>query len=365
MDQIGARLQDVWNGILGLLSQLVIPDWAGLVALIPVGISALVALYVAWLIVRFLRAGPTSRGMRPVRPLPPPGVHEGRPSFAPLFAALGAFVVFLGLVAHGVAAVVLGVVALVLTLLYWGREAMLEYDRLETPGAALPAVPPEPPPGVHMPGPSFRPLLAAIGTTVLFFGLAFGAALLVAGLIVLAVTLLGWLRDARAEYRDVEEADRTGHLPSHPAPAYPVGTLALIAVIVALGLVVNAGIIPPRSSAGTPSGPAASGAPRASAAPSPAPAADVTIEAKNIAFVQATVAAPAGKPFTIAFVNSDPGVPHNVAISEGSPGGQEIWKGDIITGVKTTVYQVPALPAGTYGFACTVHPNMTGTLTVK
>jgi plastocyanin len=26
---------------------------------------------------------------------------------------------------------------------------------------------------------------------------------------------------------------------------------------------------------------------------------------------------------------------------------------------------VPALPAGTYTFACSVHPNMTGTLTVK
>jgi len=26
---------------------------------------------------------------------------------------------------------------------------------------------------------------------------------------------------------------------------------------------------------------------------------------------------------------------------------------------------VPALPAGTYAFVCSVHPNMTGTLTVK
>jgi plastocyanin len=26
---------------------------------------------------------------------------------------------------------------------------------------------------------------------------------------------------------------------------------------------------------------------------------------------------------------------------------------------------VPALPAGTYAFVCSVHPNMTGTLTVQ
>ena len=28
-------------------------------------------------------------------------------------------------------------------------------------------------------------------------------------------------------------------------------------------------------------------------------------------------------------------------------------------------YSVPALAAGTYTFICIVHPNMTGTLTVK
>jgi plastocyanin len=33
--------------------------------------------------------------------------------------------------------------------------------------------------------------------------------------------------------------------------------------------------------------------------------------------------------------------------------------------VATATYDVPALAAGTYGFVCSVHPNMTGTLTAS
>ena len=41
-----------------------------------------------------------------------------------------------------------------------------------------------------------------------------------------------------------------------------------------------------------------------------------------------------------------------------------MFLGATITGVATTAYQVQALPAGSYTFVCTIHPNMTGTLTV-
>jgi plastocyanin len=42
-----------------------------------------------------------------------------------------------------------------------------------------------------------------------------------------------------------------------------------------------------------------------------------------------------------------------------------IFKGEIVTGVKTATYKVPALQPGQYPFLCTVHPTMTGTATVQ
>ena len=91
----------------------------------------------------------------------------------------------------------------------------------------------------------------------------------------------------------------------------------------------------------------------------------LTISASGIAFDTDTLEVPAGVPFKIVFTNNDAGIPHNVAIHEGSPTGPAVWTGEIFNGVETRTYDVPALPAGTYGFVCTVHPNMTGTLTAK
>ena len=45
--------------------------------------------------------------------------------------------------------------------------------------------------------------------------------------------------------------------------------------------------------------------------------------------------------------------------------GGDAFKGDIFPGVATKVYDVPAIPAGTYTFVCFVHPSMTGTITLK
>jgi plastocyanin len=72
---------------------------------------------------------------------------------------------------------------------------------------------------------------------------------------------------------------------------------------------------------------------------------------------------PADTAFQIHFVNNDQGIPHNVEIKDA--GGASIFQGEVFPGVDERTYDVPALPAGEYTFICTVHPNMTGTLTAE
>src|SRR5215218_6381382 len=114
-------LQDLWNGILDLTKLLVIPDWGALIALLPVFMGAVVVVFFLGRLVRLRRLGPRRRRPGRIKPVTPPGVHMPGPTYAPVFAAIGAALLFLGLVFGGLV-LVLGLLALILTLLYWGRE---------------------------------------------------------------------------------------------------------------------------------------------------------------------------------------------------------------------------------------------------
>jgi plastocyanin len=375
-------LERLWTSILELMAQVVTPDWGVLVSLIPVGILILVLVILLRLFLMLAKAPPARRGKGPVRRKTPAGIHMPGPSFAPIFAGVGLFLVMLGLVFGGLT-LVLGIIALVLTLLYWLAEGLRLYDR--DIGPTAPELPAEihegPPPGVHMPGPSWRPFFGAFGVFALFLGLVFGGWLLAVGVIALITTLIGWLTDAVLDYRRVVEAETTGHIDNGPPPATPRRMFTVLVVLIVGAAVLQSGLFttdsaagaggptasgspgaPPPASGPPASGPAASGPP-APGGPGGAVTADVTVHAQGIAYVDTTFTAPAGKPFTLAFVNEDQGTPHNVELKDAS--GKVAYKGEIFNGVETRVYEVPALPAGTYPYVCSIHSNMTGTATLQ
>lgn len=367
--------EELWSGILELTAQFVIPDWGAVIALLPIFVIVLVVAVLLWVFLRLWHAPPARRGKTRIEPRTPEGVHMPGPSWAPILASIGAFMLFLGLVFGG-PLLIAGAIALPITLLYWLVEALRVYDHdVGGTAPALPAVVHDgPPPGVHMPGPSFRPFLGAVGATMLMLGLVFGEWLLLVGVIALVVTLVGWLVDAVKEYRKTEEADTTGHLENIPAPQTPGLLLVGLAVLLVGAVVIQVGWVPPRDANGG-SGPVPSGEPGSSGAPAPSgeatgsdappagPDADVVLTAFNIAFDKTEISGPADQPFTIALANNDPAIPHNVELKDAA--GASLFQGEIFNGVETRVYDVPAIPAGTYTFLCTVHPTMTGTATLQ
>ena len=91
------------------------------------------------------------------------------------------------------------------------------------------------------------------------------------------------------------------------------------------------------------------------------------LTAENIAFSPLTLSAPAGKAFGIDFTMKDAGVGgHDADILKED--GTKIVDNPVVSEPGETTYVIPALPAGTYKYQCSVHPsvpNMNGTLTVK
>lgn len=97
----------------------------------------------------------------------------------------------------------------------------------------------------------------------------------------------------------------------------------------------------------------------------PPPGAGVTLVAQNLAFDPTELSLPAGQPGTITFDNEDAGTPHNLSIwTDDTYSGDPLFTGDVVTGVASADYAVPALEPGTYAFRCDIHTTMTGTITV-
>jgi plastocyanin len=356
-------LQNLWNGILDLTKLLVIPDWGALIALLPVFMGVVVIVFFIGRVFQYRRLGPKRRRPGRIAPVTPPGVHMPGPTYAPVFGAIGTFLLFLGLVFPGPWLIV-GIVGLVYGLLYWGREGLADYDHVAGDHPQLPAIVHDgPPPGVHMPGPSFRPILASLGVFVLFVGLVFPGPILAVGVLFLIVALLGWLNDARKEYRHVVAADTIGHIENEPAPGWPKTVLSVFAFLVVVAVALNAGLFPPRAAQGG-AGASGSAAPSGGPGGSGAPAGNGPhVTAQNVKFDVSTLTAPADKPFQIAFDNKDAGTPHDVDILDAS--GAKVFDGKDFPGPAQRTYDVPALKAGTYKFECSIHPAlMNGTLTV-
>jgi plastocyanin len=349
--------QTIVDTLLGVAAIFITPDWRALILLIPIGLALLFVAWFAYTMRKFATLGPSRRAPARIQPLTPASVHMPGGSSAPILVAFGAGALFLGLVLGGVWLWV-GATLMVVTLLAWFREAMHDYDHLES-AQRLPAVVHQgPPPGVHMPGPSIRPLLGALGSAALLGGLVVGGWVLILAVVFLVYTLIGWLVDATAEYRKTVEADKTGHLENIPARRLPTRTLQVFAILFVLVGLNQLGVFPPTGGSGAVPDPTAGGP--------LGPPGSLPVVAKSVKFDVKSLEAEAGKPFTVFFVNQDPaGTPHDVEIRTTS--GEKVQGQPVTDGGASQAYPFNALDAGTYTFICSFHPipAMTGTLTVK
>lgn len=89
----------------------------------------------------------------------------------------------------------------------------------------------------------------------------------------------------------------------------------------------------------------------------------VKVVAAHVRWVPTVLAAPAGKVWHVQIDNQDgPPEHHNFVVASGKTFPDRIYQSANFN-KGTVAFDVPALPAGTYLFICTVHPDvMTGTL---
>jgi hypothetical protein len=118
-----------------------------------------------------------------------------------------------------------GIVIAVFGAVGWYLDANREYEQLDahdhgltlaakSAGTPAPVVIPE---GIHLPPNSAWPFLAPIGLFFMLLGVALGPLLIVAGVVMGAISAAGWYLDANREFVEVE----AGHVPE-PTTRDPV-----------------------------------------------------------------------------------------------------------------------------------------------
>jgi plastocyanin len=389
------------------LEQLILPNWPDLIALLPWVLVAIVVAGLLWLALAWTRTSGRNRSRVP-KPLaggaPPPGVHMPGPSRWPFVAPIGAALLLFAFAlppkdASGNATgpfniqlLALGLIVLLISIAGWLYDAMREWRAVAQPGtghgtavtagahasmALVPAAtaaarrpgafgaaaaPPvveerayaEPPPGVHMPGPSPWPFFAPIGVTVMLYGFIFSSVLIVGGLILTIIAIVGWYLDAGHEYRSTEAVGHAVPATRDPQRVWPRRLVPVYGAVIAISLAVTLAPIGLGYLNSLTPVAATPGAPQVPAKPQ--------IAAQAVKFDTANLIVPAARPFELTFNNNDPGVPHNVQIDTADK-SQTLFDGERFDGVASRTYNVPALEPGTYYFLCAVHPSMNGTVT--
>src|SRR5215218_6625419 len=279
--------QNIIDQLFQLLQQLLLPDWSDLIRLLPWVIIALVIAWLAFTALQWRRAAAPNRSRVPA-PLrsgaPPPGIHMPGPSRWPFVVPIGAAILLFSFVLvprddqnnplqpFNVPLLVIGLIVTIVAILGWLRDAMREWRDTEhgvhqpalalagghaaalmPTGSALVSargsamitaqaqpefVPVEPPPGVHMPGPSPWPFFLPIAATVMLFGVIFSSVLIVAGLILAVIGLAGWLRDAWKEWQSTEEVGYVVPETRDPVKAWPRRLVPVFAGVIAVSVLI-------------------------------------------------------------------------------------------------------------------------------
>ena len=109
----------------------------------------------------------------------------------------------------GVTTLALFFVACMFLAKFLGTQSGFELDDLKLPGAGH-----DEHEEIHLPPPSWMPAAYSVAALVLVLGLVYGRGLLVAGLVLIVLTTIGWGIESVKEYRG--ELARGGHGPADP-----------------------------------------------------------------------------------------------------------------------------------------------------